>query len=134
MTSLSTRIILDTPVSTVILPNTLEVIPTNSFYSYDVDVVIIIPATCKEIQQNAFDSAGKITLIYLGTEDFSQNSMFSSQFSSIKVYVTPYYIYDLFGNIEVLRKWKSSCSIDNRRRRLHFQGIIYLTITVPLLY
>ena len=133
MTSIPTRVISRSSVQTIILPNLLEIIPKDAFLSTVgmQNYILMIPATCQKIEEESFNAKGKISIVYLGSNDFSEVKMFSSLYTSIKVYVTPYYFSDLFGTKPVFRRWSNSCSTITRFPLITTKFSLFVSITIP---
>ena len=103
--SLPSRVVESSSVKTLILPEKLESLATSTFTSKISFKRLIIPASCNSLSECVFNCTGEITVIYLGSVDFSPIKIFSSELSKVKVYVTPYYIQEYFGCVKVIRNW-----------------------------
>ena len=104
VTSLPADIITYSSVSIFILPNGIQSLSTNTFEHKLQIHRLIIPADLISIEKEAFNCSGSMTIVYFGTNDFSNQDIFRTDLA-VKIYVTPYYVYDQFGKIPVFRRW-----------------------------
>ena len=105
VTSIPKQVFQLSTVKTLILPENLQSIESDAFSTKNNFRRLIIPASCTQISPNTFKTPEKLTIIYFGSTDFSRIDIFSSNFSTVKVYVTPYYYNDQFGYVKVFRNW-----------------------------
>ena len=108
LTSLPSCLIESSSVKTLILPKSITKLRELNFGSKIYFPMLIIPATCTEIEKNAFNcqsNAKYLQIVYFGSTDFSTISMFGPSLTNVRVYVTPYYTQEYFGNIKVFRNW-----------------------------
>ena len=104
ITSIPKQVFELSSVKNLILPQNLQSISTNAFSTTNTFRKLIIPSST-QLSEKIFKSPEKLTLIYLGSTDFSSIDIFSSQLSTVKVFVTPYYYNDYFGYVKVFRNW-----------------------------
>ena len=88
---------------------------TNTFSTTIKFKRLIIPSSCDTLKDNVFNCKGDLTIIYLGSTNFSSAQIFSPTLTKVKIYVTPYYTEEYFGNVEVIRNWINEPQTNNQK-------------------